>query len=870
MITSDQALQKINQNKTNLNDLKDFFKSNVTATAKIDENLINLDFLQNNVAEVLQPEYRSYPNEDKRLKKLIDPLKDNINYFIKTFGSTQDPSCWSLGRIPVSSDIVIIHHDAVAYLEGVNYGYIWRVDGTLTNNSKSTLIQVDTLFTMPESTLNLADKAIVVFETLNDINSLRDPYQISRGLITQGKVNIVGRERVGVIALAEDVKLGDSTLKLGTRIYPQDFQREMDWRAEDDIIVTSTALWGNAFDGSKGRIGSYGKRDQKFKILGFSADGKTISVATSSIFDHTIETDSNVIDEMKERTQHIPSIPGIPQAHEWFGKPLVLNFTRSILFESRDLNAPRHRRPHVCHLGDDVNYSWVEHRGFGRTDSTVLSPVDYDVVNPHQEVVSSVAPKRNIWGRFPIFIDRFNDKIGTGNIVLQGNTVWEGYSYSGRVEPKDAGMGSPGNGIVVLGGKTKLYENITHNTIGSGIAYISGYETGECSFNKVINVWGQVKDGADPITKAGSKQGFNQGRTGEGIFTASRMLSKISQNIVCSADSVGFVNLTRASTDGNPKDDVYGANSTPEWVPFRYLEWNDIDINPIHLEGLYVIATPAAYKIVKAGPKVNHGYPAVIKNIIGWEVAQGAQMEYTGEYSHENLFFVGYRKRTDRPSNMEKLLDQSSDAFSLGPNCYGNILLNSYFARFTNGVNMPNILANVTPPATQDLFGNFSVNSNFYNVTNQYHDNKGKIFTLPVPIKPTGVIKVNKPSLLDKQYSVTIGGTMTDQLGSNEPWPRFNWYPHENQDFTIDELGGIITVMGGYHIDLDTGNKFVYAKRAVRLRPTKEITEIMIPVMFTDAALNKAKYHLNFDKTNIKVLSSVSINAVFPSVVTIS
>ena len=788
---------------------------------------------------LLTPEYRAYASSTfDRLKNLIKST-EKINHFIAQIGFTDDPVNWSLNSLPTKSDLVIIHHDATAILRGNNYGYMWRVDGVLkTQSGLVSSLEIDTLFTAPESTLDISHDVKVIIDVSLNINVSRDPKQISRGIITTGKVVIQGISRQTLYACS-DMFPGDNGCTLQVPLFLSDFSRQFDWKANDRLILLSTAMWGNAYDSKLGKVVSFGKRDEVIEIA--SVSGNDINFKTPVVVDHTSEKDQTILQEIAARTSHIPKLPTIPQIHQWFGKPLVVNLTRNVLFTTTDLHCSYLRRPHITHLGDDVIHSWSEIQGFGRTNTTM--PAQIDTKAPSWPIGS------NVWGRFPLMIDRSGSFSMTIYPKVIGNSIHDGV-VNGLVGINDRGKGSYGLGICVFNGNCDVETNIVHNTIGSSIAFVAGTETGVCKENTVINVWGQDVDTTDPIVKLQSGAGgVDLGRTGDGIFTASRLVHFI-QNVGVSLDNAVIANMTRSSFDGDPRNDIYHTHTTPPSVVGRHYEYNHIDMNPILIEGVYAIACGQAIEIVKASPAVNHGYPAMIKNVLAWESYQSMNTQYTADYELAQPIIIGPRPRTDRPGNMENLITNKSAGITMGPNSYGMIVTNPYIARVARGIEIPNKWANATftssTTPTAQTIGNFVINAKFYQVTSQFPGNKAVVKTLPMPLSKSGSITTKKPgNFFGTVSAINISGTVTDSLGSNAHWPRFDFFKGDDQNFTTEELGGLLSV-DGYYSDAKTSIKFVLARRSIRIRPTNFAVEIKIPVFFDSAALTAAQSRGHF------------------------
>lgn len=334
-----------------------------------------------------------------------------------------------------------------------------------------------------------------------------------------------------------------------------------------------------------------------------------------------------------------------------------------------------------------------------------------------------------------------------------------------------------------------------------------------------------------------------------------------------SADSDGILIYTRADRDDNPENDVYHDRTIPPSVIGRYSEYTKIDNNPLLVEGTYGIGVENIVNVIKTAPRMNHGFPSAIKNTIGWESMGGIDVQYVGEYEIAQPFIVGPSPRTDRPSSLQSNINNLTIGININLNTFGVVINNPYVANTARGIRVSNhIIDPVYTPTKEDL-GNYVINPKFYNVGQENYENNAIVTTRPNPLSVAGWVKIDKVSPLVRFGSSTkITGKVSDTLGAEENWPRYSFFKNENQDCTITEIAGLLSISKGYYVDTDTGLKFVITDRGVRIRPTSKVYTIKVPVPFDDKVFERAQLllHSTVKPEDLKPLGNVSINSIHP------
>ena len=134
-------------------------------------------------------------------------------------GNWTNPATWSGGTLPAAGQkIHIPTGKSLIYNQHSNVEYSWvRVDGSLKfSTSMATRLCCDTLFTTCGSYLEIGNiQTPATAEIIWNSGALLDPgHQMSRGLITMGRVMIVGRELVPFAKLPDSMPAGTTTFTL--------------------------------------------------------------------------------------------------------------------------------------------------------------------------------------------------------------------------------------------------------------------------------------------------------------------------------------------------------------------------------------------------------------------------------------------------------------------------------------------------------------------------------------------------------------------------------------------------------------------------------------------------------------------------------
>ena len=164
-------------------------------------------------------------------------------------GDWNDATIWAGGEVPgLQADVLITEGHVVRYnivsTEGID---TIRVDGSFVfATDVETQLLVDTLIVDGKGLLevgsdeNPIDDAVTARIIIHDdgpVDPLWDPLQLSRGVISHGRVEIHGEDVTPYVSLSADPNRGDTVLNLDS--VPNN------WNVGDRLVLTGTNPWRN-------------------------------------------------------------------------------------------------------------------------------------------------------------------------------------------------------------------------------------------------------------------------------------------------------------------------------------------------------------------------------------------------------------------------------------------------------------------------------------------------------------------------------------------------------------------------------------------------------------------------------------------------
>jgi Bacterial Ig domain/G8 domain/Cadherin-like domain len=527
-------------------------------------------------------------------KALLDLAPENeATHVAVQDGSWFDPNTWANGEVPPEGAKVFIPQGIGVLYDGESTVSLFtvRVDGQLDfATDQNTFMEVDTLIVAPigKLTIGTADnpvaagvEAVIQIADNGPIDVAWDTQLLSRGVVSQGAIEIYGAEKDTYLKVAIDAMAGDTSLTLEA---PPD-----GWSVGDRLVLTGTKLpvVAGTPAGTKQDIQT---EDEELIIT--AINGNVIT------FDRPLEFDHDT-----------------PRADL---KAYVANYTRNIRFITENADdLPVYQRGHVMFMqSDDVDVRYAEFTDLGRTDKSERA---FDVAN-----LDSVEFDTNVKARYPLHIHRAGVGDQDNPAELVGNAVWN----------------SPGWGLVQHDSNAIIADNAVYDAFGAAFVAETGNETGRWVSNIAIKSIGLSGIGNDNNPKLGSDvAAFDLGRTGAGFWFQSRMVDSVDNVAAGIPSGQGFIYFSRG-----PDGDVVKINpdNSPYPESLNYADEAQIYRPSIsQFVGNEAFAVGSGFYVVKPGPNQRHDLRSVIEDFTAWETRLGIRLEYTGGYTLKDIDLIG-------------------------------------------------------------------------------------------------------------------------------------------------------------------------------------------------------------------------------------
>ncbi len=508
-------------------------------------------------------------------------------------GSWFDPNTWANGQVPPDGAKVLISEGVTVAYDGESAVSLFtvRVDGVLDfATDQNTFMEVDTLVVSPAGTLTIGSadnpvapgvEAVIQIADNGPIDVAWDPLLLSRGVVSQGTIEIYGDQKDTFLKVEIDAMAGDTSLTLEA---PPD-----GWSVGDRLVLTGTKLpvvdWVPA--GTKRDIPT---EDEELIIT--AINGNVIT------FDRPLEFDHDT-----------------PRADL---KAYVANYTRNVRFITENAeDLPVYQRGHVMFMhSDDIDVRYAEFTDLGRTDKSERA---FDVAK-----LDSVEFDTNIKARYPLHIHRAGVSDQDNPAELVGNAVW----------------GSPGWGVVHHDSNAIIADNAAYDVFGAAFVAETGNETGRWVSNIAIKSIGLAGIGNDNNPKLGDDvAAFDLGRTGAGFWFQSRMVDAVDNVAAGIPSGQGFIYFSRGLDGDIIKIDP---DNSPYPESLNYADAAQIYRPSIsQFDGNEAFAVGSGFYVVKPGPNQRHDLRSLIEDFTAWETRLGIRLEYTGSYTLKDIDLIG-------------------------------------------------------------------------------------------------------------------------------------------------------------------------------------------------------------------------------------
>ena len=444
----------------------------------------------------------AHHKDHAKVEKLIDTAR--ANYVAVKSGNWSDPGIWKGGKVPDNNASVLIEAGKTVVYDQVSDTRIKTISvrGNLRFHPyKDTQLFVETILNGKDGKLDIgstkqpvfADKNTrIIFTSDRAVDRSWDRDQLSKGLVSLGKVNIYGADKLDTVALVGDAEAGDRVLTFR--------ERPTGWQVGDRIVLAGTTYnpGGNDNDNSRFQdevltVTEISGNRVRFVNEGIKGDGPKDQL----LYDHTRSTQVDAND----LTLH------------------AINLTRNVSFETENgKGVPIANRAHVMLMHNpQVN---VVNAGFyhlGRSDKKKL------VDDVGKNIDGSGGRGTNPRGRYGLHIHRPGDATDRA-VIVRGNAV----------------EGSPGWGIAHHGGHAILEDNVVFDTVGSGISAEAGDEVGRWRNNTVVKTTGiPFKDAVRQIQAR--ERLYDFGTDGDGLWIQGAALIENQNNRAMSSNRTGMV-----------------------------------------------------------------------------------------------------------------------------------------------------------------------------------------------------------------------------------------------------------------------------------------------------------------------------------------
>jgi G8 domain/PKD domain len=623
------------------------------------------------------------------------PTSNATHIAIKS-GSWFDPTTWQNGEVPKDGADVWIQPDVAVTYDAQSEARIHtiRLEGTLEFASdRTTKLLIDTFVVTPEGTLIIGDAdhpiesnqtARIIFTSDHAIDTVWDPKQLSRGLISHGSASIYGADKLDFTSLAHDVIAGDNELVLNL---PADTASPLGWKVGDQLVLGGTSYdhWGD--DAENNRF-----HDEVLTIT--EINGNHIRFTNNDIHSG---------DNTRLRFDHTR-----PAGHEDSLSLYVANTTRNISFESESgATTPLLNRGHVMFMHNPNVV--VENAGFynlGRTDKNQL------IDDVDQNVDGSPGYGTNPRGRYPLHFHRTG--VDKTPVVATGNAI----------------VGSPGWGLVQHESSATLADNVVFDVVGAGIVAEAGNETGTWTHNLTIKTTGDdLKDNLDFFGPR--SQRFDFGFNGEGYWVQGAGQIAIQNNIAVSAGAgIGFLGFEWGTEAARPVQTV-AVDSLP--ASLKDIAKGTADPTQVEVSAVPLLKVTGfeSYNVEiginvwsrmfngdgqldvdydsKGALKPAHDFRTVIDNFKLWNVTDfGVLLPYSGDIDLNNGLILG-TPRVDYATGIYTTDASLSERYK-----------NLHIEGFVNGLSVPY-------DANRDFVGSQIENVSFAKNTQNFTFTKGEL-----------------------------------------------------------------------------------------------------------------------------------------------
>ena len=393
------------------------------------------------------------------LERLIDTLKPT--HVAAKSGNWSDPATWASGTVPGDNAKVLIE-------EGVTVNYDVAGSETPEENAriktiavqgnlkfptgKSTKLYVETILNGETGQFNIgsetqgvdADQTVdIIFTSDSGVNKAWDPKQFTKGLVSHGKVNVYGADKLDKVALTGDALAGNNVLTFK--------EAPTGWQVGDRIVLGGTDITWNGSHKDNSRF-----QDEVLEIT--AINGKEIRFVNTDIK----EGDNEVLRYDHVRSSRASNVNDL--------SIYAANLSRNVSFETEGgADVPAENRAHTMFMHNaDINIVNARFANLGRSDKRKM------VDDIGENVDGTPGNGTNIRGRYMMHFHQTGTGAEKGAANIEGNVLEGGIGW----------------GIVQHESNADIKDNVVFDVVGSGIVAESGNERGSWTDNIVIKTVG--------------------------------------------------------------------------------------------------------------------------------------------------------------------------------------------------------------------------------------------------------------------------------------------------------------------------------------------------------------------------------------------
>jgi len=409
-------------------------------------------------------------------------------------GAWSSAATWSGGKVPATGDAVLVVAGTRVSYDVVSDANVQCVDveGVLAFRSdRSTRMRVGTLTVLETGRLEIGtvDTPVAADVTAEivildwPVDTIRDPDQLTRGLVGLGTVRIHGALKTPTfIRVSAEPLAGQTALQFEQAVFG--------WNVGDKLVLPDTR---QLLQSERGE--NYLPQWEEHQVAAMS--GSTITVVDPLAYDHRGARDGS-------------------GAMEFL--PHVGNVSRNVIVRSEN---PAGTRGHVLFNNRaDVDIRYALFKGLGRTRMGVLDNVGYDADGNVRRAGT------NQIGRYSLhFHHTFGPTQAQANghqFTIVGNAIDDASKWGITVHNSHYGL---------------IQDNVVYNSRGAGIVAEDGTE----SFNTFENNFSMRSEGSGDFAPRSGYGGAQADPGGEGVGLWLRGPNNVVRNnVAADVDAVGF------------------------------------------------------------------------------------------------------------------------------------------------------------------------------------------------------------------------------------------------------------------------------------------------------------------------------------------